>query len=183
MSIVRNTYFRVILYTLLLSLIVRIVFFGISIALNIGPRSDHFYLTQSTDLSDESLAGISLYQNIHNDSFIQKYGSGRNDRNNSLFDYYQLEDGIVVATQLQDDKIIRISIGLNSNPSLATAKGIFPGDSIEVVEKKYGKNYYERVEQGIDIRGYVDKQNHRTIEFWHWNGNVQQIRYDIDEME
>ena len=82
-----------------------------------------------------------------------------------------------------DNENIRISIGLNSNKSLSTSKGIFAGDPIEKVKKMYGNKYYERSEQGIDILGYVDKKNHRTIEFWYWNGNVQHIRYDIDEMQ
>lgn len=159
------------------------MFFGISITLNIGPRSDHFYLTQSTDLSKESLAGISLYQSIQDETFIQKFGEGNNDHRNSTYDYYQFKNGFQVATQLGDNKIIHISIGLNSNKSLSTSKEIFAGDPIEKVKKKYGEKYYERTEQGIDILGYVDKKNHRIIEFWHWNGNVQHIRYDIDEMQ
>lgn len=183
MNMKQNRYIKMILYALLLIFIVRLAFFGISITLNMGPRSDHFYLTRSTDLRKESLAGISLFQSIQDKSFIQKFGEGSNDHRNSVYDYYTFKDGFQVATQMGDDKIIRISIGLNSDKSFSTSKGVFPGDPIKKVKKTYGDKYYERSELGTNILGYVDKKNNRTIEFWHWNGHVQYIRYDIDEME
>lgn len=48
--------------------------------------------------------------------------------------------------------------------------------------KAYGTSYYKRGEQGAEIIGYVDKINHRSIEFWLQDQKVDMIRYCVDSV-
>lgn len=60
-------------------------------------------------------------------------------------------------------KIIRFVV---NDKDIKTYKGIKINDSKESIIKLYGENYYERLEQGANIIGYVDKNNKTSIEFW-----------------
>ena len=40
------------------------------------------------------------------------------------------------------------------------------GDKKGKIVELYGSNYYTRLEQGVDIIGYVDNEKNWSIEFW-----------------
>lgn len=56
------------------------------------------------------------------------------------------------------------------------------GSSTDDVIEAYGSSYYKRGEQGADIIGYVDKINHRNLEFWLQDQKVNMIRYSVDSV-
>ncbi|MCC2420468.1 MULTISPECIES: hypothetical protein [Bacillus cereus group] len=67
---------------------------------------------------------------------------------------------------------------------MKTAKGIKIGDKKEDVIRKYGNNYYFRMEQGTNIIGYIDKKRYISIEFWlSYDDKVVFYRFDNKLME
>ncbi|MEH6908848.1 hypothetical protein V7008_24720, partial [Neobacillus drentensis] len=90
-----------------------------------------------------------------------------------------IQDGVVIATNDKGD-ILRFIIGTG----IPIAKGIEVGESINKVKALYGKEYYKRVEQGVDIIGYVDKKHHQSLEFWYDpQKNIILYRLDDNSME
>jgi hypothetical protein len=102
-------------------------------------RSYYFQDTASTDLSNETIAGVRL-----------------------------------------NDETTRIIMRDNT---AMTAKGISHGSSITNVLQAYGENYYERMEQGAEIIGYYDRKKEWTLEFWHYEGKVVEIRLDLSSVQ
>lgn len=168
-------------FTILFLIIAGIVYFFGSMKLNFAPRYYYTLITANSNLNNENINGLKLYQSMKDNWFISKYGKEYKDINNALYNYYQLKDGVVIATNKGDDKIIRIILNSQSDNSLRTNKGTGIGDSIDSVKEVYGEKYYIRHEQGSNIIGYVDKN--KTLEFWYLNGKVQEIRYDIRSMD
>ncbi|MED5016751.1 hypothetical protein P9847_05465 [Paenibacillus chibensis] len=131
---------------------------------------------KTTQLDQESIGNVSLNQSIN-----ELKPAPKADKNNALFDYYTWEYGTKVATNFNDNQIIRIIV---YESRFVTSKGIQVGDSKENIIQAYGNHYYKRVEQGFDIIGYVDKRLNRTIEFWLTGENiVYSIRLDKGSME
>lgn len=147
---------------------------------NFSPRYYYTFITDNTNLSNENINGLKLHQSMKDDWFIGKYGKEYERIENALFDYYKLNDGLVIATKKGNDKIIRISITSLNAESLRTNRGIGIGESIDKVKQLYGSSYYTRWEQGGSILGYVDGKE--TLEFWYVDNEVDQIRYDIASM-
>lgn len=125
-------------------------------------RDFYFNGTESTDLSDEVFAGISLDQNIHDIQFVALYGNQlESSMDHELYDYFKLENGIIIAATKYDGDIIRIMGDLPP-----THKQITFGNTKKQILDVYGNEFYKRVEQGVDIIGYVDWNLHATLEFW-----------------
>lgn len=141
-----------------------------------GSRQLHFKWVDSTSLSKEKIGEYHLFQSIKT---ITPQPIPEN--NNDLYDYYTVGSGVEIATKKHDDKVIRIIINKDAK-ELKTAKGIGIGDSKKEVISLYGTSFYERIEQGLYIIGYVDKNLHQTLEFWFFDDKVNMIRLDIDEM-
>ncbi|RXJ04594.1 hypothetical protein DS745_04210 [Anaerobacillus alkaliphilus] len=134
-------------------------------------RSFHHRFTQSTDLSYENINGTSLLEKID----LPKAKS----RDNDLYHYFHLEEGIEVAAN-SDGEIVRFII----TGETKTVRGVGVGDTIEKITATYGKNYYRRSEHGINILGYKDHTLNHSIEFWHdQNNTVLFFRYDLGSME
>ncbi|MGG4266977.1 hypothetical protein [Peribacillus simplex] len=143
-------------------------------------------LTKSTDLSDESIGGYKVWDNISSPEFIRKYGEPIDQDNNNGYDYYYWKGGLKTASINKKEhkgKIMRLIIsstddGLSEN-SLQTSKGIKLGSKKAEVLSKYGDHYYKSYEQGADIIGYIDHKLHITLEFWCVpGGRVAEIRLD-----
>lgn len=148
-------------------------------------RSSSFRFTQTTNLSQENIDGLQMYQSIDSEEFVEKYGTNLNRIDNALFDYYKLSDGLIIATNEQR-QIIRITINIETNNTIETSKGIELGSSIDEVINTYGTNYYKRTEEQIPsspVIGYIDHKRKVTIEFWNVKNKVVEIRYDIASME
>jgi hypothetical protein len=146
-------------------------------------RSYAFRHTPTTDLSTENINGIYLNESIDDPKFVNQYERGLKKIDNALYDYYELKDGIVIATD-KERKIIRIVLHSNLDKLLATSKGIRPGNTLEDVKQSYGGNFYHRVDdQGADVIGYLDREQQFTIEFWCWKDKVDEIRFDKTFME
>ncbi|MFC7680025.1 hypothetical protein [Paenibacillus sp. GCM10028914] len=163
-------------YALLILLIGVGIYLAFTVYVNLGPRNAHYLTVKTTPLVQEKIGNLALNQSING---LKPAPTA--DKNNSLFEYYTWEYGTKIATNFNDDKIIRIIVYENS--SFATSKGIQVGDSKEKVIRAYGNNFYTRVEQGADIIGFVDKNLNQTIEFWLSNDNVYSIRLDKGSMD
>ena len=116
--------------------------------------------------------------------FIEKYGTNIKKLDNSLFDYYELSNGLEIATNKQK-QIIRISTSSSQmNTIFKTSKGINLDSSVNDVIKAYGENYYKRMDDsGVSVIGYVDKNRNVTLEFYNYKNKVTMIRYDISSMQ
>ena len=147
-------------------------------------RSSSFFLTETTNLSEENINGLQLYDDIGSKGFIEKYGTNIERIDNALFDYYNLSSGLVIATDKQK-KIIRITTGFNqTNTTLKTSKGINIESSVDDVIRAYGENYYKRMDDsGVPVIGYVDHKRKTTLEFFNYQSKVTMIRYDISSMQ
>lgn len=141
-----------------------------------------FCITKSINLSEENIVGIYLGDSIDDYKIKNKYGKSLTPGNdNSKYNYYNLTDGIEIATNKDDSKIIRFII---ADENIKTSRGIHVGDNKDQILKSYGKNYYTRVEQGTDIIGYVDKEKKWSLEFWLVENNiVGMFRLDYKYME
>jgi len=139
-------------------------------------RSFQYHITSSTNLKKENINGLQLFDNINDKKFLNKYGEQTTkSQDNNLYNYYEIQDGVEIATDDKGD-ILRFVI----ETGIPTAKGIEIGSSIDEVKALYGKNYYKRVEQGVDIIGYVDKKHHQSLEFW-YNLQNKIIMYRLDD--
>lgn len=114
--------------------------------------------TKSIDLSDENVKSISLNSTVTD----VKNVFGEPDDVTEISSpkskyilYGGIEFGVI------DDEVIRYYF----NGNYQTIKEISVGDSKDKVSKAYGKNYYDRVEGGLDMMGYFDKENMINIEF------------------
>ncbi|RAS90827.1 hypothetical protein A3863_07530 (plasmid) [Priestia endophytica] len=155
-----------------------------------GGRSYYFKHTDSTDLSNETFAGVRLHDDIHSSAFTAQYGEPREKDNNELYDYYHWKNGLLTASIMngkENGRIVRLVIGQveeRKNSNLKTAKGITIGSSKKDILSLYGSHYYKRVEQGTDIIGYIDQKLHITLEFWLIEGGkVGEIRLDDSNVQ
>ncbi|MDW7616105.1 hypothetical protein SC499_15575 [Peribacillus simplex] len=147
-------------------------------------------LTKSTDLSDESIGGYKVWDNISSTEFIREYGEPIDQDNNNAYDYYYWKGGLKTATIKSDEdkgKIMRLIISSADDDlfesSLQTGKGIKLGSKKADVLSKYGDHYYKSYEQGADIIGYIDHKRNITLEFWCvQGGRVAEIRLDDSDV-
>ena len=127
------------------------------------PLSFQYFFTSITNLKNENIEGLYLFDNIKDEKFIKVYGKQTfKSQDNDLYNYYKIQDGLEIATNDNGD-ILRFII----ETEIPTGKGIEVGDSISKAKTLYGRNFYKRVEQGVDIIGYVDKKHHQHLEFWY----------------
>ncbi|WNR43662.1 hypothetical protein [Paenibacillus roseipurpureus] len=162
---------------------------GINSYFDLGFRTLKYYTTTSSDLTNENISGVKLNQSIKSEEFLSNVGELKS-QDNALFDYYQSNKGMVVVTEKNDDKIIRIftyssdfktdnGISIrNDSKDFKTNKGISLGNDLNTILEQYGYQYYERFEQGSMIIGYIDKRNKRTLEFCMIDNKVYSIRLD-----
>lgn len=128
-------------------------------------------ITSDINLEDENFNGIRLNENIN----VYKKANISVDINNPNF--YNFSNGVRLITD-ENGTINNIAITHDTNQTVKTSRGITVGDSLENVKRYYGKDYYNRHEQGVRIIVYVD--NNKFLEFWHWNDEVQEIRFGIN---
>ena len=139
-------------------------------------RTFQYFITSSTNLTNENINGLHLFDNINDKKFVKMYGGQTfKSQDNNLYNYYKIQDGVEIATNDKGD-ILRFII----EAGIPTTKGIEVGDSIDKAMALYGKDYYKRVEQGVDIIGYVDKRHHQSLEFW-YNLKNEIIMYRLDD--
>jgi hypothetical protein len=175
---------KLLIALVVLSILVYGVYYGwMSLPIH---RSSAFWRTATTDLSNESIWGLSLSQSIDSQQFNKSFGPYMKRKENAIYEVYELSDydtgshsaQFIVNKQRQ---IISISyFGVAK-----TTKGIGYGNSVEDVIRAYGNNYYKRVtEQGLSVIGYVDQKEHTTIEFGYnqKQNTVEGIRIDIASM-
>jgi hypothetical protein len=175
---------KLLIATVMLAMISYGVYYGwMSLPIH---RSSYFWRTPTTDLSNENIWGLSLFQSIDNKEFKEKFGRYMKQEENKYIEVYEISHydtgshsaQIVVNKKKQIVSIIYFGVA-------KTTKEIGIGNSIEDVIKVYGNNYYKRVtDQGVSVIGYVDQKEHTTIEFgYHPKRNtVDNIRIDIASM-
>jgi hypothetical protein len=145
-------------------------------------RSSSFIFTKITNI-EENISGLQLYDNIDSKEFIKKYGTNLKKLNNTLYDYYSLNDGLIIATNKQK-QIIRILVNDQAISTLKTGKGIKLGSQVDEVIKVYGENYYNRMSDiGVPVIGYVDKKRKINLEFFNYENKVIEIRYGINTVQ
>ncbi|MDK2584854.1 hypothetical protein QOZ83_03195 [Romboutsia sedimentorum] len=145
-------------------------------------KSLRFYFTKSINLSEENMGEMYLGDSIDQYKIKNKYGKVLSPSKDIVeYNYYNLTDGIEIATNKNDNKIIRFII---DNENIKTSRGIHIGDDKNQIIKFYGENYYTRIEQGMNIIGYIDKKKEWCLEFWLGeNDIIYMIRLDYKYME
>lgn len=137
---------------------------------------------QSTDLSGENINGITILQSIHSEELIKKNITPVKRLENLLdSNYYELSNGLIIAIN-KDDLIEKIIVtSSTSNKTFKTARSISLGDSLEKVIKTYGGNYYKQESEltSEPITGYMDIDEKIKIEFWSYEGKVDEIRIEL----
>lgn len=175
--LVNRKVFKIIIIVLAL---VSCVIIGFSV---FSQRSTSFIFTKTTNLSEEYIEGLQLYDNIDSKEFIKKYGIKIQRLENDLFDYYKLSNDLEIAVN-KNRQIIRIAIDDTSGNSIKTSKNIGVESSVDEIIKVYGNNYYKRMSDiGVSVIGYVDKDRKINIEFFNYENTVVMIRYDINSMQ
>lgn len=179
--LIRNKFIINVSSIIIASILVLFVFIFLALFLR-EDKEFKFYITKSINLSKENIEGIYLGDSIDDYKIKNKYENSLTpDNDNSKYNYYNLTDGIEIATNKDDSKIIRFII---ADENIKTFRGIHVGDNKNQIIKSYGKNYYKRVEQGADVIGYVDKDKQWSLEFWLFKNNViGMFRLDYKYME
>lgn len=179
--LIRNKFIIKVSSIIIASILVLFVFIFLALFLR-EDKEFKFYITKSINLSEENIEGIYLGDSIDDYKIKNKYEKSLTpDNDNSKYNYYNLTDGIEIATNKDDSKIIRFII---ADENIKTSRGIHVGDNKSQIIKSYGKNYYKRVEQGADVIGYVDKDKQWCLEFWLVENNViGMFRLDYKYME
>lgn len=179
--LIRNKFIINVSSIIIASILVLFVFIFLALFLR-EDKEFKFYIAKSINLSKENIEGIYLGDSIDDYKIKNKYENSLTpDNDNSKYNYYNLTDGIEIATNKDDSKIIRFII---DDENIKTFRGIHVGDNKNQIIKSYGKNYYKRVEQGADVIGYVDKDKQWSLEFWLFENNViGMFRLDYKYME
>lgn len=179
--LIRNKFIINVSSIIIASILVLFVFIFLALFLR-EDKEFKFYIAKSINLSKENIEGIYLGDSIDDYKIKNKYENSLTpDNDNSKYNYYNLTDGIEIATNKDDSKIIRFII---DDENIKTFRGIHVGDNKNQIIKSYGKNYYKRVEQGADVIGYVDKDKQWSLEFWLFKNNViGMFRLDYKYME
>jgi hypothetical protein len=149
----------------------------------IGDRESMIPKIPSTSLVNESIDEIKLLDSIHSVDFVEKYGKELETIPNSKYNYYNLKNKLVIATNKKGE-IVRISTP-SKDASFQTSKGISISSTRDEIIKIYGKNQYERSDElGYKVLGYIDNQNKRTIEFFftEQEGILDHINLDLLEV-
>ncbi|OOZ90806.1 hypothetical protein [Bacillus cereus] len=147
-------------------------------------RSYYYSQVDFTDLSNESIGKMRVYDNIDEEVFRKEYGEPIKKIDNVYYDYYSWQNGVETASIIEGKekgKIVRLMIG--KNKELKMAKGIGLDSTKQGIINTYGSNYYERTEQGTAIIGYVDHKLHVALEFWLGEGKVAHIPLDGGDVE
>ncbi len=179
--LIRNK-FIIKISSILISLFI-IFFISIFLALFIEEsKSLRFHFTKSINLSEENIEKMYLGDSTNQYKIKNKYGKSFSpSKDNVEYNYYNLTDGLEIATNKNDNKIIRFII---DNENIKTSRGIHIGDDKNQIIKFYGENYYTRTEQGLNIIGYIDKKKECCLEFWLGeNDIIYMIRLDYKYME
>ncbi|MGO4106498.1 hypothetical protein [Paenibacillus sp. YAF4_2] len=136
-------------------------------------REYSFWHTKNTDLSIAKPYGYYLGESLDDVAFK---GKPMTNLNNAKYDYFQVDQGIVAASN-KEHKLIRIV--LNSD-GMEVAKGIKVGSPLSDAMEVFGGSYYKRGEEQMSdpVIGYVDRKKDMTIEFWSKNGLITEIRID-----
>ena len=153
--------------TLILGVISLVVVFLI-ISFLIAPNFTLSLVTPDINLKDENFDGVHLNQNI-NELNVDEISEDILNPN-----FYHLSNGVRIITD-ENRNIKNIAITHDTDKTVQTSRGISVGDSLENVKKYYGEDYYNRREQGVGIIVYVNKN--KFLAFWHWNNEVQEIRF------
>lgn len=144
-------------------------------------RVAYFKDTNSTDLSQESIKDLRLFETL-DDKFKNKHKGlkYKTDLLTDLYDYYEIND-VIVAFNKENKKLERIMV---TDTATKTYRGVSIGDSVKKIKEYYGDDSYERIEQSMNILGYVDHDTNTTIEFWyHEEDNVEIIRLDSKSIQ
>lgn len=130
----------------------------------------NYHFVSSIYLNDEGLGEISLFDTV-DENFKDKHGPYTTSEN--VFYKESLYFSRFHVGTNKGNKIIYLR-AIDDN--MSTRKGIHIGVPIQKVKDVYGENFYSIVEQGMDVIGYIDRENQVHIQFWHYQGYVIEIR-------
>ncbi|RXJ04595.1 hypothetical protein DS745_04215 [Anaerobacillus alkaliphilus] len=137
---------------------------------------------RSTDLANESIAGIrlgdALPDQFEEDPDNEYYRSKRN------YDLYKAEN-IFVNIERSTGEIVSI-LPHEKNLEAKTARGIGVGDTLSDVITAYGENYYEYTDrsQGSYKIGYIDHDRNISLTFYVFLEKVtaMTLRYAFEQL-
>lgn len=153
------------LFILLTFVIYPIIYYGVYV--------DYIYNNaESTDLSEETLAGLALdtsFAEVQNtyDNILKRVDNERAEQHKN---YYYGEYLTVQVNELEEIVYILVRTFIEEhagyNFEKYSSSKVKPGDSKEDIILNYGKNYYEMDEkQGFRVIGYVDWVNEVDLKF------------------
>lgn len=125
---------------------------------------------KSTYLNNEGLGEISLFDTV--DEYFKAAHGPYTTSENVFYKESLYFSNFHVGTN-EENKIIYLRA---IDETMSTRKGIRVGVPIQKVKDVYGENFYSIVEQGMDVIGYIDRENQVNIQFWHYEGHVIEIR-------
>jgi len=124
---------------------------------------DYMERVQSTNLSEET-GGLKVL-NASEQEVIEQWGEPRHRID--MQQESKLKGGEVVLEYdnyqyvLGGGRVVSYSL----RPGQATAKQLKIGDEEGRIAELYGENYYSREQDHMRLKGYLDKENERIIEF------------------
>ncbi|MCG7344546.1 hypothetical protein MHZ92_10395 [Sporosarcina sp. ACRSL] len=120
-------------------------------------KTDFYNSTESINLSEENVSSIKI--NSTTNDVTGTFGKPvKVNIETNPTSKYLIYEGIEFG--IMEDKVFRYYF----NNNYQTAKGITVSDTKEDVIQAYGEDFYERVESGLDIIGYFDKENMINLE-------------------
>jgi|GEM_PF-2219957 hypothetical protein len=88
----------------------------------------------------------------------------------------QEDDSVTLEYSDYQYSLIRDSVEVYSlMPGQETARGVKAGGPASEIEAVYGKDFYKRTQNNIDIIGYLDKKLEQSLEFIIQNGQIAAI--------
>ena len=152
---------------LLLALITLIVF-----SIYVIYSSDKYREIESTDLSQESIGGLSLMDKYNKVDIEKKFGQLTNEykKNSSYIYEFQSQKGILFLKVDKDNNIVRIELQFKDS-SIETDRGMTKVSTFYDITEAYGNKYLK--EENKDFMGrreykeisYVDKKIMSKISF------------------
>ena len=148
--------------------LIALIFFSIYVIYS----RDKYREIESTDLSTESIGGLSLMEKYNKKAVEKKFGQLINKlkKNKSYVYQYQSGGSMLLLEVDKDDNIVKIEVTFGDT-SMKTNNGMTKISTLDDIKKAYGSNFLE--EEHNDFMGsgawqeitYVDKDSMSKITF------------------
>ncbi|NNV06691.1 hypothetical protein [Geobacillus sp. C56-T2] len=137
----------------------------------------NYHFVKNTNLANSSLAGLRIGKKLDSSDIRRieaTFGPEIKNRNivvlvSAPYEKSLSYDGLFIG--LREGKVVTI---VAENKKALTNKGIKPGDHLEKIQKKYGKNYLSTSEEIGETVLYIDRKSGIKIQFVMYDNKVKQ---------